>query len=961
MTDVSGVGYIPGADALEPPKVSDEASYEAVKPGAKYLDPEGKQRFKPIRDQNDYKAVPEGESYADPEGKIRQKPKYEGVDFTAQALYDMAVTPKEKQKALERSYPGKVKGEGDDVFIEDEGGVLRKPGRGLSAATGFLASAALPTTGAVLGALGGGAAGSAVPGVGNVAGVAAGGASGAVLGQSFNDIILQLSGVYDRTPGEELTNLGLAAASGGAGAGVGRGIATVVPSLKEGISVASTAAPGLVAKFLGAAKEDTQLARTLAEKGVQVPPSAWAHEAPHLQNIVEVFDPAFRTNKPLMESATAHYEKSAGGLLEDIGVKREGSLLSPAADVPTQKAGETILAKTLAESKTADDALKTALDQRAEALRAGLPENIAQRETLTQAAEKSRKAAQGLIDQGFTDIRQTVDQANKMSGTGGNSGELWQQVGQKLQAVKRGIQDRHTAWYEQADQAAEGHLPNSAGLSTTAEEFLQGLPEGFEGRYPAIVKKMRDLAGVRDEATGEFIKEPVQPTFGQLHNLRSDLRNNVNWYEISPDIKDGIYKYFSKAVDGVIHDANAVPELKVAAQILDATDKSYGENMRIFKDNAIRAVVKGLESGEPADPKILYGTVVKEGRSDLTNKVKTMVGPNLWAGVKAADVQEMLDSAKTLVPGEIDGRAFAKQVLDRHRSNMLEAVHGKEASDQLLKQAQYIAMLDGKLDVAVRPGDTVTSVIVRAREAGEAAKKAAQQDPLAVLNKEMKKIEQDRSRTAAKMKAERRNDPLGFLYDATTGADEAVNKILGSEDLILAAAAKFGEKSPEFEMLRQVYAQRILQGTMQPGKRLEKIAPEVQQLMFPGATLNQLKTVAKEMDFLMDTRANARGDMAGGMSAMAKVEHPIGGRVLGSVTKYIPGLNPTARAARGKFYSTITNLMTSPATLRWIEKGLTSGSPEEKEAVRKVLSAVLQKGGAMGAGAGESTYQGGAQ
>ena len=104
---------------------------------------------------------------------------------------------------------------------------------------------------------------------------------------------------------------------------------------------------------------------------------------------------------------------------------------------------------------------------------------------------------------------------------------------------------------------------------------------------------MSDEDYVYDEESGEWIKEPVKPTFGQLHNLRSDLRNNVQWYSIAPDIKNGIYKFFSSKVDSVLHDPNAGPELKVASQLLDATDKSYTENMKIFNDNRIGAVIKG--------------------------------------------------------------------------------------------------------------------------------------------------------------------------------------------------------------------------------------------------------------------------------------------------------------------------------------------------------------------------------
>ena len=121
-----------------------------------------------------------------------------------------------------------------------------------------------------------------------------------------------------------------------------------------------------------------------------------------------------------------------------------------------------------------------------------------------------------------------------------------------------------------------------------------------------------------------------------------------------------------------------------------------------------------------------------------------------------------------------------------------------------------------------------------------------------------------------------------------------------------------------------------------------------------------MKLLAKEMSLLLDTKANpGGGKMAGGMMATSKVEHPVSG-VPGvkGIVKMIPGLNPAARAAHTKYYALITQLMTSPSTLRWIEKGLTKGTPEEQEAVRNILRAHLQKGAAMGAGAGEAVYQG---
>jgi len=953
MSDVGYIGFDQPAKDLTP-TVKDEAGYEKVPAGAKYYDPEGKTRFKPIKNDADYRAIPEGAQYADPNGTIRQKPKFEGIDFTAQTLYDMSITPTEKRKALERTYPGKVKEDQEGLYVEDNG-KFRRPGRGMSAVTGFAAEAAGPTVGAVLGALG-----TRSP---------IGGAGGAMLGQTFNDVVLQLSGIYDRTLPEEAANMALAGMGALVGTGVGRGIATMVPAAKAGVSSVTAALPSLAAKFLGAAPQETRMARELAEKGVQVPPSAWAHEAPHLQNIVEVFDPAFRTNKPLRESAAEHYEKSATKVLDDLGVKREESLLTPKTAVPTIPAGEKIMQRTLAESAAADQALKTALEKRAADLQAGLPEKMAQREALTNAAEASRVQAQKLIDESFKSIQVEADHAMKVAEAGANTGELWERIGQKLALVRHGIGERARYWYDRYNQMTAGHTVSSQELADSAQQMLDELPAEFKARNPALVQKLAKLGGQKDETVeisrfgGEAynpeLKAAEQLTYGELHNLRSLFRGSADWYTLSSDFKNGALKRFSKEIDRLIHDPDAPEQIKIAGQFLDKVDKWYGHNISIFEAQQIKAIMKGLEAGEPADPKNLYKALIKEGHSDLIRRVKDMVGPNLWSGVKAADTQAMLDASKSLTPGEIDARKFAREVLERYRSNTLEIVHGKEASEKLLAQARAIEQLDGRLPIPAKSDDTMTQVIARARLAADEAKAAGAKDPLGTLNKEMKKIKAEHSRELAKTRAERRNDPLGFLYDPTTGASEAVNKILGDEDLILAAAARFGDKSPEFNMLRQVYAQRVLENTLRPSTKLEKIAPEVQQLMFSGTTLHQLQVLAKEMDFLMTRRGMAQST-AGGMSAMAKVEHPTTNiPVARGIVKFVPGLNPAMRFVHGKFYQLITDLITSPTTLRWIEKGLTSGTPEEQAAVRAILQKHLQRGAAMGAGAGEAVEQGG--
>ena len=955
-------------------KVGSPEEAAKLTPGTEFLDPEGKKRVVPFKPTSieEVDTLPEGSQFVDPTGKLRQTPTYEGLDFTAQTLYNMAANDKERTKALERSYPGKVKKrERTGELYVDDNGVLRRSKGLLEAPGAFVASQAAPVAGSIAGEIGGGIAGgvggSIIPGAGTAAGAfggaVAGGAVGGAAGQAFNDAILTLAGVYDRSAGEEATEVGLSAASGGFGTAAGRVVAGAAPIIKD---TAKRVLPKFANWVAGTQPEELARGIKLREQGVMVPPSPMFPEVPHVINVVEVFDPAFHTQKPLLQSATDYYERTGTDLLKskEIGVAKPGKITDPEAAVSTEKAGEAVLGRSRAELAKADEQLRAALEQRRTAVQAGAAERATHMEVLKAADAQARDAADKVISEGFNQIQGNIDKAMKVAKAGYNSGDLWNQVGKKLQAIKLGISQRAKIRYDQADQLAGDQLPNIEGLPETAQSMLAQLPEGFEGKYPGIIKQIRDLAGVPELdknglPTGNWKKEPVHPTFGQLHNLRTVLRNNVNYYDLTPDFREGSLKFFANRVNEALHDTKSVPGLAPAAHMLDSTDAWYGKVIKPLTDKNIQTVVSGLESGLPADPKKLYDVLIREGRTELTNKVRKMVGPNLWAGIKAADVKEMLDASKTLIPGEVDGRQFAKQVLDRYRTGMLEAVHGKE-STRLMEQARRIEMLDGRLSVRAAPGDTVTSIISKARDAAEAVKQAAKQDPLGTLNKEMKLIQRDQAREASKLRGQQQTDPLGFLYKPTTGASEAVNKILGSEDLIIGAAGKFGEHSPEFNLLRQVWAEKLLTGTLKPGERLAKVSEEVQQLMFPGVTLDAMRELAKNMDFLMSSKAMQ--DTGKSMAATAHVEHPLGGGFpfraasTGLNIATLGAFEPVARGIRGAYYKMVRHAVNNPAFLRWMQRGL-QGDERARQMVKAEIKRRMQGGGAAGAGAAQAAFQ----
>jgi len=949
--------------------VTDDASYIKIAPGTQYIDPSGTRKTKPYRIKpgphasSEYAALPEGVDYIDPEGVSRKTPTYENLDFTTQTLFNMSATDEERKNSLERGYPGKVKTneQTGEMYVEDEGGVRRRS-RGFGDSPGaFLASQAAPVIGAVGGEVLGATAGSAVPGAGTFAGAMGGAAAGGALGQGFNDAVMALAGVYDRGIGKEASEVGSAAAMGGAGAGIGRYAAAAYPMIKAAVFKAS---PKLVADFLGVDPEGLAQAMELRKKGVVVPISTWAKEAPHLINLSEVLDPAFRTQRPLLESATQHYESSASQILEQIGVKPVGKISEPTAAVSSEEAGDLLLKQARNELQHADARLKDEYENRRTLLeRDKNLQGAAHKQQVTAletAQAESTKKAEQVFKRGLSYVKRSADKAMETAQAGHNSGDLWWAVGEKVRGYRAAISARASDMYNLADELAGDIRPDVGNLSETARAFHEEMPENFKAQYPSVVQKISDWAGKMKADGSGWEREPIQPTWAQLHNLRTVMRQNYSRLDLTPDVKHGSFKFFANKVDQIISAEDGDPRLVAAGKQLRASDAFYRENMGPLQDTRIQAIMNGLEAGLPADPKLLYTAVVKEGRTDLTKKIKEIVGKNLWSGVAAADKREMIEQAKTLVPGQIDGRRFAQQVLERDRDGLLELVHGKRTADQLRRKAQNVGLLEGKLDVKIRPSDSITDAIDKADRAATDAKALAEKDPLGTLQREMADLTKEEKAAQQGATQKRTENPLGFLYDLKVGARDAADRILNSEDLTMAAAHTFGRDSPAFQALQKVWMQRLFMGTIDPGERLGKVSEAVQQLLLPGVTLEQTQLLAKEMAFLLSSRHAAQGT---GKSIMATttVEHPWGAHMPidtgHAKMRKIVGSNALGRAILTKYFKFVTEMSNNLPLMQYIQKAFKSEDPQRIAVAREIIERRLREGGAIGAAYGEVAFQ----
>lgn len=964
-----------------PEQVSSQAEYDKLPHNAQYADPDGNVRTKQayqVTNEKDYHNVPEHGTYIDPDGNERMKPAYEPLSYSAQTMYSMAVTPEEKKKVLEKFY-GKGRTLSDLVteqpgnanihqldngeFIVDDAGTLRAPGKmnSLGSAAGVVGGNIAPVAGGVLGAL---ATSEGGP-------IAAGGAAlGTMAGQHFNDIILKLNGLYDRTSGENAADKAIGAGTSLAGDVAGRAVAAFVPSVKAGVSNVSNAAPKVVNKFLGTTPEDVTRFREIGELGEKPSSSATlralgmtdtttapgistiAKESPHLQNVQEVFHEAFDTSQPRKTAAEAAYNKMGEPLMEKQGIGGVDDLVSTTPKVSVQETGEKVIRKALEDSGQIDARFAEELANRKAAAAAGVAEAPAQREAILGAARAQQQNATQLVNAGLQDVERNADQAVQAAAQGTNSGDLWHSVGEQLRAVRQGIGTR----FRQTAQAAYETGPpgahiDTAPISSAAEDFIANVPAEMRARNPSLIRNIEAL-GQRVGEDGEAT--PGMVSLEELHNMRSALRSQADWYDLPSDFKNGSLKYFSHQIDNLMQGLGTPGSpYQTAIQMLNENDRWYAQEIPVFNARELKTVLRGLEAGEPADPGTLYKALIQPGNKELIARTEQVVGPNLWNGVRGAQRQQWLQNARSgQFDRSVDANKFAKEVIDSANDGTLMAVQGREQGQALLQQAQQIAMLDGKLDVGFRPNDTAFDVFRQARLAMEAAEKEANVDPLKTLARETRKIEGEMRQQAAQT---RRADPLRFLTDKSFGATKAVNKILGDEDLVLAAAARFGEKSPEFDALRQVWTERIFRGTLEPGKRLEKVSPEVQHLML-GVNLQTAQKLAEDMSFIMGSKAMERGNFAGGMSAMSKVEHPLGGKTLSRAARIIPGANTAGRAAQGAYFSFVNKLLESPATARWLEKAY-AGGEQHRAMVRTELARIMNRGGAIGAGAAQGANQ----
>jgi hypothetical protein len=975
------------------PEIKGDEDYATLKPGTKFMGPDKKVRTKPweVASDEDYDVVPEGADFVDPKGQTRIKPKAGPISYTAQTLYDMARTDGGREQALRKLYGDQVKRDSTGaLYIEDEDGKLLRPGRGAAAFFGNLTAEAAPSAGMILGGRLGGAIGTGVePGGGTIAGGVGGAVLGAMAGRQVNNVVLGLAGIHEGLV-PQAESLASEATGVMGGELIGRGLAKIpaaIAASKRTAQQAGAAAGGLrenlpnvleqagitpdrARKFMGTSQESAQRAAQITEEGGRVPPSVLAPEAPFLKKIEE-FDSVFRAQNVFGQANEKYYNEQVRRILEDkeIGISLEDLATRATKKVSSEHAGQVVLEAARKDMAAADAQLENAVrDLKAQAAapieQAGGAATVAQNrqlalERLHAAQTQAKQSAENVIQEAMRGLRVDVQEAMRMVGDHEDPSALIRKITAEFNVYNQGIRQRAKLLYNAADEAAGGATINTSELAEDADAFLKTMPETLRQKYPSEINQLKKLAP-QEGQNEEF--EPL--TFGQLHHLRSWFRYGIDYADLTPDMKGGALKHFEKKINAVLHDAEAPPELRTAARMLDEADGFYKQNIPFLSDEMMQGTVNLLRSGAGVNAEEMASRLFDPNRTVAMRKVRGIVGENMWKAVQAANVRGMLDDSRIIGTDQFDASKFAKQVAELNQNGLLSTAYDEMTAKRLTKIATDVGRLNGSIPLSVEPGDTITSLMRRAQLAAEQIEKFADQDPIKALAAETKRLDQQYIKALRENAKSRRADPLHFLYEDSMSAlaVRSADRILSSQDLIMAAATKFGRESPEFNALRQVYAARFFQRPFGRTAKLREelggekgMTEEVQALMFPGVTRKQMNDLAGNMEFLF---SGGGSDIGGSMAAASRVLHPeqnIPIPHFTGIAKYImpiPGVSAATRFALGKYFALIMDATSHPNFINWLA-GRLEGDEFARAEARAVVQNRLRLGGWFGRAAGQ--------
>lgn len=563
---------------------------------------------------------------------------------------------------------------GNWLVKEGEGFVPVYPHGVLEAAKSggaHLAASAPQTGGAILGSLPGVLTANPPLAIGGAM-VGAGGAT------TIDELIKQIQGFGNKSPGEIATRAGEEAALAGGFQAAGPIKNAVMPKVYDVTSRALRSVGGIT-------PESRAVTQSLERLGVNPPIQS---TAPGMKTFE--YDRRLRNmimKDPMQEARIGAMDTRMREVLEGFGI------VGPELDTALKQ----VLDKTTSLSgRQTGEAVSSALGRRETGL-------LTEEATHRQAAETALQAA--------------YDTTRNLSRR--DVGSLGSNVSRVFEHERDVFNQQMGEAYGAITRLTGGEpIVNTTQVSRAAQRLLDTMdPQAV----PPIIARL---------ATGE----EQQITFEAAHNLRTTLREMAKIKDLSPiGQRRGNIREMATMVDEAIQNAGgqAGPQ---AAQMLREADRAYAQGIVRFTNAETNSLIQDVRAGRMPRAEEVADVLVDAKSPEATRQMWSLLSPQLQNDVRTVDLKNLIDAAS--VTGK-DGRmtlnpdALLKALAEREEVNGF--VYPRQFIAHLREMATDFKALGGSIDVTGLPANQIRQHIERALGARRALEEDAKANPRLAL------------------------------------------------------------------------------------------------------------------------------------------------------------------------------------------------------------------------------------
>ena len=643
-----------------------------------------------------------------------------------------------------------------------------------------------------------------------------------------------------------------------------------------------------VGAYIDRDPEAAARARALADKGMRVSPSAYA-SLPRSQFFLEQsrkfdYDPTAASSAEIAKEGLIAAMRKGGA--SEAEIENAQNQLSKTADYSLEKSGEAVRDRLDTERSQGEIKLNRTADKIANdaevAGNAKAAAAVAEHEktvnALTRAQAKSAGAAQKMIDKGMT----SLDRIRRAAAPGA----LGETMSNAITGLRNATTDAATVLYDKATRLA-GDVKittNTREVTDAVDNFRRDIPADVIKQSPVLERLIAKLGqadeevgtGVLDASGKEMTREAESGmAFGELHQLRSELRDLGYNASLTPSMKKGAYKYFSGVVDRMIAEGSnslSTPKLKAAGQALKEADDFYAKNMAKFRDAGLQKLADNMKSKLPPNPEEVARQIANSDNRNLRRQILDLAGPQTRRKIASADMDGILTEIRSQATGEINSRDFLSQIEQRAKSGVLADYYGETQASTILALARRLAQRGGTVPLDVGQQDNFVRALRAANQKADELAKLVKPDPIGILEKERAAAQTriGQLRDVKKTSETAEFDPLQAAMSGTGHA--AAERIIRSPTLISSAIARFGAEDPAIKLLQRQALERLLTPIARGEKGssltagLLDIPEESQKLLFPDGLHDDLRVLAKDIDFVSGRSTRSAAGMAAASS-----------------------------------------------------------------------------------------------